>query len=134
VLLSQWFLCAAAQKRERPLPAPARPLEEVGEAEMGAALALLRGETAAVRRAMGHEGVLAEEYAEAAAAVEREFIFIPARQGYERVASATNAERLASIQARDLIRLRQCGILQCPFLHVGCLPCLPCPGSQGDGR
>lgn len=65
---------------------------------MAAALQLLRAETGLVRRAMGHEGVAADEYAEAAAALEKDFIFVPGRQAYERAASATNSDRLASIQ------------------------------------
>ncbi len=45
------------QKRPRPEPQPAEPLEEVAEEDMSAALQLLQAEIAHVRRAMGHEKV-----------------------------------------------------------------------------
>ena len=90
---------STAQKRERPAPAPeAAPLEEIGEGAMDAARALLAAEAVVVRRAMGHEGVPDEEYAEAAAQLQRDFIFVPARGAYDRANSATNSDRLASIQ------------------------------------
>lgn len=86
------------QKRERPLPAPLAALEPISEEEKAAALAILKEELERVRKAMGHEGVSAEEYAEAAAAIEKDFIFLPSRQRYERSNSATNSDRLESIQ------------------------------------
>lgn len=67
---------------------------------MATALQLLQQETALVRRAMGHDNVPDEEYAEAWSSVVRDFIFIPARQRYDRSNSATNSDRLASIQVR----------------------------------
>ena len=67
---------------------------------MAAARALLAAEAAVVRRAMGHEGVPDAEYAEAAAQLQRDFIFVPGRGAYDRANSATNSDRLASIQVR----------------------------------
>lgn len=37
-----------------------------------------------------------------AAAIEKEFIYLPSRQRYERSASATNSDRLESIQVKPL--------------------------------
>ena len=78
------------QKRERPLPAPAAALEPISEDDKAAALAILKGELEHVRKAMGHDSISAEEYAETASGIERDFIFLPSRQRYERSASATN--------------------------------------------
>ena len=86
------------QKRERPLPAPAAALEPISEEEKAAALAILKAEVDYVRKAMGHESISAEEYAETASAIEKDFIYIPSRQRYERSASATNSDKLESIQ------------------------------------
>ena len=86
------------QKRERPLPAPAAALEPISEDEKAAALAILKAEVDHVRKAMGHESISAEEYAETASAIERDFIYLPSRQRYERSASATNSDKLESIQ------------------------------------
>ena len=90
------------QKRERPAPGPVPVLEPVAEDEKAAALAILKDELEHVRRAMGHESISAEEYAETAAAIEKEFIYLPSRQRYERSASATNSDRLESIQVEPL--------------------------------
>ena len=97
-MLMDQQLIGCVQKRERPLPAPAAPLEPVAEDEKAAALALLTGELEHVRKAMGHENILAEEYAETASGIERDFIFLPSRQRYERSASATNSDKLEAIQ------------------------------------
>lgn len=93
------------QKRMRPEPQPAKPLVEVAEEDMAAALELLKAETTHVRRAMGHDKVSPEEYMETWAAISREFIFLPSRQRYDRSISATNSDRLASMQARSLCTL-----------------------------
>ena len=87
------------QKRERPLTAPAPPLEDVPEEAMAAARQLLMAEIGIVRAGMGHENVAPEEYVEAAAPpLERDFIYLPSRQAYDRAGTATNSDRLASIQ------------------------------------
>jgi hypothetical protein len=88
------------QKRERPLPAPYAPLEDVPEEDLAAALEVLQQETAHVRHAMGHDSVSEEEYAEAWTSIIRDFIYLPSRQRYDRSNSATNSDRLASIQVR----------------------------------
>ena len=80
------------------MPAPAPPLEPIPEDEKAAALAILKEELERVRKAMGHEGVSAEEYAETAAGIERDFIYLHSRQRYERSASATNSDKLESIE------------------------------------
>ena len=90
------------QKRERPAPGPGPVLEPVAEDEKAAALAILKDELEHVRRAMGHESISAEEYADMAAAIEKDFIYLPSRQRYERSASATNSDRLESIQVKPL--------------------------------
>ncbi|BDA46189.1 Cell division cycle 5-like protein [Coccomyxa sp. Obi] len=86
------------KKRPRPEPQPAEPLEEVAEEDMAAALQLLQSETAHVRRAMGHEKVSEEDYMDTWASITREFIYLPSRQRYDRSISATNSDRLASMQ------------------------------------
>ena len=91
-------IAGCLQKRERPLPAPAAVLETIPEDEKAAALAILKAELDYVRKAMGHESISAEEYAETVSGIERDFIFLPSRQRYERSASATNSDRLESIQ------------------------------------
>ena len=93
--------CLSQKKRPRPEPQPAEPLDEVAEEDMASALAVLRAETAHVRRAMGHEGVSEEEYMESWAALSREFIYLPKRQRYDRSISATNTDRVESMQARN---------------------------------
>ena len=90
------------QKRERPAPGPGPILDPIAEDEKATALAILKDELEHVRRAMGHESISAEEYAETAAAIEKEFIYLPSRQRYERSASATNSDRLESIQVKPL--------------------------------
>ena len=59
---------------------------------------ILKAETASVRASMGHDNVTDEEYAEAWTNAQRDFIYIPSQQRYTRAASATNSDRLASIQ------------------------------------
>ena len=75
--------------------------QDYEEAELAAAARLLAKETEAVRRAMGHEQVALEEYAEAGNVAARDLLFIPAKERYDRNASATNSDRLASIQVGD---------------------------------
>lgn len=95
-------MCWWQQKRPRPEPQPAEPLEELSEEDLAAALAVLQSETVHVRRAMGHEQVPEEEYMETWAAISRDFIYLPSRQRYDRSNSATNSDRLASLQASML--------------------------------
>ena len=90
------------QKRERPAPGSVPVLEPIAEDEKAAALEILKDELEHVRRAMGHESISAEEYADTAAAIEKEFIYLPSRQRYERSASATSSDRLESIQVETL--------------------------------
>ncbi len=92
------------QKRERPLPAPAAALQPVSEDDKAAALAILKDELEYVRKAMGHENISAEEYADTALGIERDFIFLPSRQRYERSASATSSDKLESIQVENCFK------------------------------
>ena len=77
---------------------PLAAIEEIAKEDMAAALKLLEQETAHVRRAMGHESVSLEEYADTALAISRDFIYITSRQRYDRNNSASNTDRLASIK------------------------------------
>ncbi len=106
------------QKRERPLPVPYPPLDDMPEEDLAAALEVLQQETKIVRHAMGHDGVLEEEYAEAWSVVTRDFIFLPSRQRYDRSNSATNSDRLASMQVhcRDKLCVQRC--IPCRFTEA----------------
>ncbi|KAK9818201.1 hypothetical protein WJX72_008746 [[Myrmecia] bisecta] len=87
-----------SKKRDREDDSGAPALEDFDESELEEAAALLRAETSHVRSAMGHDRLGADEYEEAWGLASRDFIFIPSKQSYNRAASATNSDRLASIQ------------------------------------
>lgn len=78
---------------------PAPPLEEFELAELEAAADLIKNEVAFLRGAMEHTGVPPEEYGEVMAAASRDLIYLPARQRYERAASATNVERIDGVKS-----------------------------------
>ncbi len=44
-----------------------------------------------------------EDYMDTWASITREFIYLPSRQRYDRSISATNSDRLASMQASSLV-------------------------------
>ena len=108
------------QRKERPAPGSVPDLEPITEGEKAAALAILKDELEHVRKAMGHESISAEEYAETAAAIEKEFIYLPSRQRYERSASATNSDRLESIQVEPLCvaAVREMVRVKSPLLYT----------------
>jgi hypothetical protein len=75
------------------------PFLQFDLAELDAASALLKAEVEAVRLAMGHGDMSADDYAEAHDTVAADIIFVPGQGRYLRAASATPADRLASVQA-----------------------------------
>ena len=79
------------------LPPPTRSLQ-FEEAELAAASQLLREEAEAVRAAMGHADTAPAEYVAAWQAVAADVIFVPSQGRYNRAASVTNADRVASVQ------------------------------------
>ena len=83
----------------RPLPPPCFACLQYEEAELAAASELLRAEAEFVRGAMGHGELAAADYSAAWEAVAKDIIYVPAQQRYTRAASATNADRVASVQA-----------------------------------
>lgn len=81
-------------------PGPAhRPLPDYDLEELQAASALLRGEVAVIRRAMGHDGAAEKEYFDVWSAAHKDFMYLPSQRHYARAASATNQERLDAAKA-----------------------------------
>eukprot|EP00884_Botryococcus_braunii_P005744 jgi/Botrbrau1/15170/Bobra.0149s0035.1 len=66
--------------------------------ELAHASKLLKDEVAFVRKAMGHDKVSEQEYLTFWESAMKDFIWLPSKKRYERNASATNTERLQSIQ------------------------------------
>ncbi|GAB4822419.1 hypothetical protein N2152v2_009465 [Parachlorella kessleri] len=75
------------------------PIEQFEEVEIQAARQLLLQEADFVREAMKHSDVSEQDYMAAWEAVVRDIIYVPSQQRYTRAASATNADRVASMQA-----------------------------------
>lgn len=76
-----------------------------------------------MQRAMGHSGTAPEEYLDTWRAVHKDLMWVPAKGRYDRVASATPAERVESTKVWLVVL-----VLTCWALHVGwrviTLPCL----------
>lgn len=60
----------------------------------------MQDEVAFVRRAMGHDKYPQQEYLSHWETAVKDFIWLPSKKRYDRNASATNTERLQSIQVR----------------------------------
>ena len=72
-----------------------------------------------------------------AAAIEKEFIYLPSRQRYERSASATNSDRLESIQVGPLYSaaIREIVLKGMPSREafvISSAPFCPRPGFSAD--
>eukprot|EP00798_Chlamydomonas_sp_ICE-L_P017404 gene17404-23704_t len=90
------------KKKSKKAPQPAAgSIPEIlnfEEAEMKAAAALLDSEVAAVRSAMGHGEVGADEYLDAWNHVKNDYLYAPSKGRYNRAASATPQERVESLK------------------------------------
>ena len=87
---------------------------------MAAASALLSAEVEVLVRAMGHAQVGPEEYAEAAAALRKELMWMPGKGCYERAASAMPQERVESAKVGAWVWVgggRGRGPTACAFAH-----------------
>ncbi|GFR40753.1 hypothetical protein Agub_g1364 [Astrephomene gubernaculifera] len=89
---------AAGGKGGKPA-GPAPPLEEFEAEEIKLAEQLVEKEVSFLRAAWGHASLAPEEYTEVWLAAHRDLIFLPARQRYERAASATNVDRIDSLKS-----------------------------------
>ncbi|KAL6764025.1 pre-mRNA splicing factor component-domain-containing protein [Haematococcus lacustris] len=87
----------AAKRAAASIVVPA--LEDFPLPELEAAGQLLEAEVEVVRRAMGHGAVGQEEYLDTWLAVQRDLMWAPAKGRYDRVISATPAERIESTKA-----------------------------------
>jgi pre-mRNA-splicing factor CDC5/CEF1 len=81
-------------------------LERFNDKELNAASELLNQESAAVRSAMGHESISAEEYASTWETVIGDILFVPSQQRYMRGAAMAVSDRAAALQA-DFERVRK---------------------------
>lgn len=79
--------------------AAAPPLADYDLNELAAASELLAAETVAVRTAMGHADKGLGEYEAAAAAAAGELLWLPSKRAYGLAASASDADRVASLRA-----------------------------------
>ncbi|KAI3429454.1 hypothetical protein D9Q98_005547 [Chlorella vulgaris] len=80
-------------------------IDQFEEEELAAASQLLRSEVDFVRQAMNHSELETSDYAAAWEAVAKDIIYVPSQQRYTRAASATNSDRIASLQAEfDAVR------------------------------
>eukprot|EP00955_Chlamydomonas_euryale_P051843 354986-Chlamydomonas_euryale.AAC.1 len=75
------------------------PMAPLDDGALSAARALLDAEAAYVRHAMGHAAAAPSAYAEAAATLSRDFVYVPSKRRYERAASVTNTDRLDAVRA-----------------------------------
>ena len=66
--------------------------------ELDAARSLLSEELKAVNEAMGHNGEVDEEYVEAWKVAVNDMIYLPSQGRYGRGASATNSDKVESLQ------------------------------------
>ena len=73
-------------------------LEELEEAS-----ALLKAETAAVHQQVGHDEVVDDEMVDAWSNAVSEWIYLPSQKRYGRIASATNSDKVESLQVRSLV-------------------------------
>lgn len=64
-----------------------------------------------VQRAMGHSGTAPEEYLDTWRAVHKDLMWVPAKGRYDRVASATPAERVESTKVWVVVVVPTCWAL-----------------------
>ncbi len=69
------------------------------EVELKTASALLESEMTFIIKAMDHSQVSQDSYFDTWQLVQKDFIWVPSKNKYERAASATNTERIESIKA-----------------------------------
>lgn len=99
---------------------PVPTLDAFEAEELAAAAAVLRKEAEYVRGAMGHGELALEEYEAVWQAVHKDLIYVPSKGRYERLASATNTERLEALKVRDGGGGCGCGCLW----EGGCASCM----------
>ncbi|KXZ44260.1 hypothetical protein GPECTOR_70g491 [Gonium pectorale] len=78
---------------------PAPSLDELPLEELKAAEELVKQEVTFLRHAWDHAKLSQDDYIDVWMAVHRDLIYLPARQRYERAASATNVDRIESIKS-----------------------------------
>lgn len=66
--------------------------------ELQEAAKLLEEETAEVHRIVGYDGAADDEFVEAWSNAISEWIYLPAQKRYGRIASATNSDKVQSLQ------------------------------------
>jgi hypothetical protein len=71
-----------------------------------------------VRKAMGHDRVPEDEYVNVWETAVKDFIWLPSKHRYDRNASATNTDRLASIQVQQpLVSLLGLYVVAWPYVR-----------------
>uniref|UniRef100_A0A7S0WNZ6 Uncharacterized protein n=1 Tax=Chlamydomonas leiostraca TaxID=1034604 RepID=A0A7S0WNZ6_9CHLO len=95
----------AKKAAKRAASAYVPPIDQFELNELESAAALLQSEVEFVTRAMGHASTSVEEYLDTWHTVHKDLMWVPAKGRYDRVASATPAERVESTKHEfELVR------------------------------